>query len=108
MATHLSILAGKNLMDRGAWWATVHGLGKSQRLLSTHSQCRGYSFPWSGKISHAAEHLCHCTTTTTEPAPLSPQAATTEAREPKALASEEKPPREAPGPQQRVVPACCN
>ena len=76
-----------------AWWATVHGLGKSQRLLSTHSQCRGYSFPWSGKISHAAEHLCPCTTTTTEPAPLSPQAATTEAREPRALASQEKPPQ---------------
>ena len=29
MATHSSILAWKNLMDRGAWWATVHG---SQRV----------------------------------------------------------------------------
>ena len=29
-----------NAMDRGAWWATVHGVTKSQaqlKLLSTHS-----------------------------------------------------------------------
>ena len=25
MATRSSILAGKNPMDRGAWWATIHG-----------------------------------------------------------------------------------
>ena len=30
MATHSSILAWKIIMDRGAWWATVHGVGKSQ------------------------------------------------------------------------------
>ena len=29
MATHSSILAWKNSMDRGAWWATVHGVAKS-------------------------------------------------------------------------------
>ena len=29
MATHSSILAWKNTMDRGAWWATVHGVTKS-------------------------------------------------------------------------------
>ena len=29
MATHSSILAGKNPMDRGAWWATVHRVAKS-------------------------------------------------------------------------------
>ena len=28
MATHSSILTWR--MDRGAWWATVHGLAKSQ------------------------------------------------------------------------------
>ena len=28
MATHSSIL--ENPMDRGAWWATVHGVTKSQ------------------------------------------------------------------------------
>ena len=30
MATHSCILAWKNPMDRGAWWATVHGFTKSQ------------------------------------------------------------------------------
>ena len=29
MATHSSILAGENPMDRGAWQATVHGVAKS-------------------------------------------------------------------------------
>ena len=29
MATHDSILAWRILMDRGAWWATVHGVAKS-------------------------------------------------------------------------------
>ena len=30
MATHSSILAWRIPMDRGAWWAAVHGLAKSQ------------------------------------------------------------------------------
>ena len=30
MATHSSILAWKIPMDRGAWWATVGGVTKSQ------------------------------------------------------------------------------
>ena len=30
MATHSSILAWRILMDRGAWWAAVHGGAKSQ------------------------------------------------------------------------------
>ena len=30
MVTHSSILAWKNPMDRGAWWAAVHGVAKSQ------------------------------------------------------------------------------
>ena len=34
MATHTSTLAWKNPMDRGAWWATVHGVAKSQTRLS--------------------------------------------------------------------------
>ena len=36
MATHSSILAPwDNLMDRGAWQATVHGVAKSRTQLST-------------------------------------------------------------------------
>ena len=34
MATHSSILALENSMDRGAWWATVHGVTKTQTRLS--------------------------------------------------------------------------
>ena len=34
MATHSSILGLENLMDRGAWWAAVHGVAKSQAQLS--------------------------------------------------------------------------
>ena len=34
MATHTSILVGKNPRDREAWWATVHGVAKSWTQLS--------------------------------------------------------------------------
>ena len=34
MATHSSVLAWRIPMDRGAWWATVHGVAKSQTRLS--------------------------------------------------------------------------
>ena len=30
MAIQSSILVMENPMDRGAWWATVHGVAKSQ------------------------------------------------------------------------------
>ena len=33
IATHSRILALENPMDRGAWWATVHGIAKSQTQL---------------------------------------------------------------------------
>ena len=35
IATYSSILAGRIPMDRGAWWATVHGVSKGQTQLST-------------------------------------------------------------------------
>ena len=34
MMTHSRILTWKNPMGRGAWWATVHGVAKSQTRLS--------------------------------------------------------------------------
>ena len=43
VATHSSILAWRIPMDRGAWWATVHGITKSQtrlKQLSLHSHTR--------------------------------------------------------------------
>ena len=36
MATHSSIHAWKNPMDKGAWWDTVHRVTKSQTQLSMH------------------------------------------------------------------------
>ena len=38
MATHFSILAWRTPMDRGAWWATVHGVAKSRTRLSDQAQ----------------------------------------------------------------------
>ena len=38
MAAHSRIPARKkNLTDRGAWWATVHGVAESQTRLSVHA-----------------------------------------------------------------------
>ena len=37
MATRPSILARRIPMDRGAWWATVHGVTKSPTRLNTHT-----------------------------------------------------------------------
>ena len=46
MATHSSILAWRIPLDRGAWWAIVHGITESDTTeqLSTaqHSQGNGY------------------------------------------------------------------
>ena len=37
MATHPSILAWRIRKDRGAWWATDHGVEKSQtQLINSH------------------------------------------------------------------------
>ena len=37
VATHSSILAWRIPMDRGAWWATVHGVANSRTQLSMHA-----------------------------------------------------------------------
>ena len=37
MSIYSHILAWKNPMDRGACWATVHGVAKSWTRLSTHT-----------------------------------------------------------------------
>ena len=74
------------------------------------------TWPWSGKIPHAAEQLSPCGLVSQlqslcsragEPQLLSPRATTTEARAPKAraLQQEKLPQWEARAPQQRVAPA---
>jgi len=39
MATHCSILALGNPMDRGAWWATAHGVAKESGVTSQLFDC---------------------------------------------------------------------
>ena len=46
MATHSSIIAWRIPMDRGTWQATVHGVAKSQTLLSDYAQKRDNCFRW--------------------------------------------------------------
>ena len=49
MATHSSILAWKIPMDRGAWWATVHGVAKSQtwlKWLNMYNTCTVWVLSW--------------------------------------------------------------
>ena len=90
LATHSSILVWRIPTDRGAWWATVHGVAKSRtrpsdqahtvtsRLMSVKKyliiglpwwlsseeyicQCRRHRFdPWCRKIPHASEELSPC------------------------------------------------
>ena len=53
MATHSSVLAWENPMDRGAWWAVVHGVTKSWtrlKQLSKHTHIHNNS---SWKLSVA-------------------------------------------------------
>ena len=44
MATHSSILAWRIPMDRGARWAIVHGVTKSQTQLSNEAQYTDLSY----------------------------------------------------------------
>ena len=65
MAPHSSTLALENPMDRGAWWAAVHGMAKSRTQLSdltftfhsqalekemaTHSSVLAWRIPGTGE-----------------------------------------------------------
>ena len=46
MATHSSILALENPMDRGAWRSTVHGVAKSDKTEATR-HAHTYLLLWS-------------------------------------------------------------
>ena len=53
MATHSSILAWRIPMDRGAWWAAVHGVTKTQTGLSDYAHTKyKTSFFQSGASVH--------------------------------------------------------
>ena len=45
MATHSSILTWRIPMDRGTWWATVHGISKSRTRLKRLSSSSSSSIP---------------------------------------------------------------
>ena len=51
MATHFSILAWGNPMDRRTWQATVHGIAKSRTQLSDFSLPLGFHGGSAGKES---------------------------------------------------------
>ena len=44
-----------NPLDRGAWWATVHGIAKSWRSLATEHVCRKVE-PQSDDNGHSRGH----------------------------------------------------
>ena len=54
MATHSSILAWRIPMDRGAWWATVHGVAKKLEMTDQvqHSTARGFISSFIGILKH--------------------------------------------------------
>ena len=65
MATHSSIVAWRVPMDRGARWATVHGVAKSQTQLSDPAHTRGsmtkhnHGFMHQRESENAPIHLLH-------------------------------------------------
>ena len=54
MATHSSILAWKILWARGTWWATVHGVAKSQDTSDKH-----FHFPIQKLQKFTGRLACH-------------------------------------------------
>ena len=45
-----------NSIDRGAWWATVHGVAKSQTLLSAHTHRQTYTGTHTHTHTHTRTH----------------------------------------------------
>ena len=91
-------------VDSGSSKSLTWGLPWGRSGWESACQCRGHGFePWSRKIPHAAEQLLSLYSKARELQLLSPCAATTEARAPRACApQQEKPPQwEAHAPQRR-------
>ena len=47
LATHSSILVWRIPMDRAAWWATVHGVAKSQSQLNECTRACAHTHTWT-------------------------------------------------------------
>ena len=61
MATHSNILAWRIPMDRGVWWATVHGVTESDTTeLLRRAQCNSSSQEpiWVLTITSSEQHYC--------------------------------------------------
>ena len=52
MATHFSIFAWRIPVDRGAWWATVHGVTESDK---TEHVCTIIEFQYNCEASPVAQ-----------------------------------------------------
>ena len=57
IATHSSIVAWKILMDRGAWWATVHGVAKSQTQLSNYHNSKHAAYAEATDLSPEKQNM---------------------------------------------------
>ena len=61
MATHSSILAWRIPMDRGAWWATEHGVTKSWTWLSTEHTAGRETICLNHLLEELARNSCRKT-----------------------------------------------
>ena len=57
IATHSSIVAWKILMDRGSWWATVHGVAKSQTGLSNYHNSKHAAYAEATDLSPEKQNV---------------------------------------------------
>ena len=53
MAAHSSILTWRIPMDRGAWWATIHSVAKSQTWLNDWAQVQSTGISTQGDSAHS-------------------------------------------------------
>ena len=71
MATHSSILAWENPMDRGAWWAVVLGAGCKQLDMTEHSRRARQTFSAAGSQATSLLPGHHLSLSTRPPDPVS-------------------------------------
>ena len=75
MAPHSSILILENSMDRGAWWATVHGVSEldtTELLTHTHTYTHMRARAHTHTHTHTRLRLCICGKLHPHPGVLTP------------------------------------